>query len=217
MGKRWRIARLEGVRRPSGVIQALGLTAAGLLGLGAATPAMAEQGLISEVAIGAANSAHDLVGLEDNASEQGRLATLDVTFQKWELLDWMGSPRPFVGVAVSLSNYTNFLSAGLVWRYTFGPVYLDVGAGGALHDGYVDLPQPEDGLPLAENQRRRRMLDKHTEFGRNSLFHARFAVGYTLSEEWGVELGTQHWSNGNLGNPTNDGADLLEVRVARRF
>lgn len=179
--------------------------------LGMAGPCLGQ-----EIRVGAGFSGRDLVVQDGSGPEQGSSITAEYLFKPIEALRWVGRPRPYVGVLVSLDGYTNFAQAGLNWRVQHGRFYVDLGGGGAIHDGAISLPGPEEGLPDEVNDARRRARDEGVDFGQRVLFHASLAAGVRLNKHWAIELGAQHWSNGHVHSATNDGSDIASVRVAYR-
>ena len=164
--------------------------------------------------------AHELrlgAGYAPHGPEKGASVVIDYVFKPLEALEFVGSPRPYVGTQLSLDGYTNYAQTGLLWRFEQKRTYVDLGAGLSVHDGALSLPMPTPGLSDEENQRRRAVRDKYIEFDKRWLFHATFAVGLRLNESWAVEIQGQHWSNGQLGNQTHDGADSVGLRAAYRF
>lgn len=164
--------------------------------------------------------AHELrlgAGYAPHGPEEGASVVIDYVFKPVEALQFVGSPRPYVGTQLSLDGYTNYAQAGLLWRFEQKRTYVDLGAGISVHDGALSLPRPTPGLSDEENQRRRADRNKYIEFDKRWLFHATFAVGLRLNESWAVEIQGQHWSNGQLGNETHDGADSVGLRAAYRF
>jgi hypothetical protein len=185
---------------------ALGAAFAGVLTLSAAAGGAAHA---QELRLGGGYAPH--------GPEKGASIVADVLFGPPKALRFLGSPRPYIGGQFSLDDYTNYGQAGLIWRWEHKRAYLDLGAGVSVHDGSLSLPQPTPGLSDAENARRRAVRDEYIEFDTRWLFHATFAVGLRLDERWALEIEGQHWSNGQLGNDTHDGADSLGLRVAYRF
>jgi len=174
------------------------------LGLLAGAPAEA-----NELRIGLNYAAHE--------PEVGASVIGEYLFEPIQALKFVGAPRPYVSAQLSLDDYTNYAQAGLIWRFERGRTYLDLGGGLSVHDGELYLPRPTPGLSDEENQRRRRDRDRYVEFDKRWVFHATFALGLRLNEQWAVELEGQHWSNGQFGSDTHDGVDSLGLRAARRF
>jgi hypothetical protein len=159
-----------------------------------------------ELRVGAGPSGHDLVfQVDDEGQEQGASLVADYLFDSPSALRVIGAPRPYVGGSLSLSGYTSFLDAGLAWRVERGKVYGEFAAGLAVHDGEVDAI--EDPVRAREE----------IAFGSRVLLHFGLAAGYRIDDRWAAEVGTQHWSHGGLFGETNDGADVLMFRVARRL
>ncbi len=156
-------------------------------------------------------------GYAPHGPEKGASVVIEYLFKPADALEFVGSPRPYVSTQLSLDGYTNYAQTGLMWRFEQKRTYIDLGAGLAVHDGALSLPRPTAGLSDEENQRRRRDRETYIEFDKRWLFHATFAVGLRLNESWAVEIEGQHWSNGQLGNETHDGADSVGLRAAYRF
>lgn len=168
-----------------------------------ALAAVACPALSDEVRVGAGPSGHDLViQVDDEGQEQGASLVADYLWDSPSFLRPVGSPRPYVGTSISLNGHTNFVDAGLAWRLEGERVYGEFAAGLAVHDGETETTDPE-----------------RIAFGSRVLLHFGLAVGYRFNDEWAAELSTQHWSHGGAfsSNGTNDGADVLAVRIARRF
>ena len=142
---------------------------------------------------------------------------VEYLFPPVQALKAVGTPRPFLSTQLSLDGYNNYAQGGLIWRFERQQAYLDLGAGVAVHDGSLYLARPAPGQPHEENLRRRAARDEYIEFDKRWVFHATFAVGYRLNERWAVEFEGQHWSNGQFGSDTHDGADSLGLRAAYRF
>lgn len=157
------------------------------------------------------------VGYAPHEPEVGSSVIIEYLFPPVEALKVLARPRPFVSTQLSLDGYTNYAQAGLIWRFEQKRTYVDLGAGIAVHDGHLSLPPPTPGLSDEENARRRAARDDYIEFDKRWVFHATFALGYRLNDRWAVELEGQHWSNGQLGNDTHDGADSVGLRAAYRF
>ena len=156
-------------------------------------------------------------GYAPHGPEKGASVVVEYLFSSPDVLEFAGSPRPYLGTQLSLDGYTNYAQAGLMWRFEQKRTYVDLGAGLSVHDGSLYLPRPTPGTPDEENQRRRHDRDEYIEFDRRWVFHATFAVGLRLNERWAGEVEGQHWSNGSLGSETHDGADSLGLRAAYRF
>ncbi|MBA4013599.1 MAG: hypothetical protein C0481_17195 [Phenylobacterium sp.] len=156
-------------------------------------------------------------GYSPHGPEEGASVIVEYLFPPAPALKVIGTPRPFLSTQLSLGDYTNYVQGGLIWRFERQRTYLDLGAGVAVHDGSLYLPRPQVGVPDEENQRRRAVRDEYIEFDKRWVFHATFAVGYRLNERWAVEFEGQHWSNGQFGSDTHDGADSLGLRAAYSF
>lgn len=179
--------------------------------------ALATAALLATASASGAQELRAGAGYAPHKPEQSASVVADYVFRSPKFLSFAGSPRPYVGTQLSLGGDTNYGQAGLTWRWGRGKVYFDLGAGLAIHDGEISLDQPQPGLSLAENERRRKAREEKVEFGHRVLYHATFALGLRLDERWAVEFEGQHWSNGHLGSDTHDGTDSLGLRAAYRF
>lgn len=157
-----------------------------------------------EVRVGAGPSGHDLVvQIDDEGQEQGASVVADYVFDSPDALRMIGSPRPYVGASVSASGYTSFADAGLLYRAEGRRLYVEAGAGLAVHDGELE-PTPGDPDQIA--------------FGSRVLLHFTLGAGVRLTDRWALELSAQHWSHGGVfDDSNNDGADVLAIRAAYRF
>lgn len=198
------------MRRRAGIATLAG----GLAALVACAPAGAC--LAQEVRLGAGYSAPALILGDSDKPEQGASLLAEYDFKPVRALKVIGAPRPFVSAVISLDGYTNFAQGGLQWRLSRGKAYLDLGVGLAVHDGELSLPEPQPGLPEAENARRRAVRLDTSEHVYRTLLHANFAIGWRVSERVAVEVTGQHWSNGHLGTTGNDGTDVVGLRIAWR-
>jgi lipid A 3-O-deacylase len=172
----------------------------------------------AEVRVGAGPSGHDLVWrIDEEGQEQGASVTADVVFDRAEALPWLGKPRPYVGGAVSLDGFTNFAHAGVLWRKNWRRLYIEAGTGLAVHDGHINLADPDPALPPAENARRAKRQAELIQYGSRVLLHFNAALGYRVTDRFAMEIGTQHWSHGGIFGKDNEGADILALRGSWRF
>jgi hypothetical protein len=181
------------------------------------TAAALATGLLATAGTAQAQEVRLGAGYAPHGPEKGASVVIDHLFSSPQVLKFAGAPRPYVGAQLSLEGYTNYAQAGLIWRFEQKRTYVDLGAGLSVHDGALSLPRPSASVSDEENQRRRHDRNEFIEFDKRWVFHATFAVGLRLDEHWAVEVQGQHWSNGQFGSSTHDGADSLGLRAAYRY
>lgn len=175
--------------------------------------------LVSALASGAAQARELRVGAgySPHPPEYGASIIVEYLFEPLGALERFGSPRPYLSTQLSTDSYTNYVQAGLLWRWEGERTYFDLGGGLSVHDGELYLPRPDASQTEEENARRREDREERIEFDKRWVFHATFALGLRLNERWAVEFEGQHWSNGQLNSETHDGVDSLGLRAAYRF
>lgn len=157
------------------------------------------EGLVSEIRAGIL--AHD-VPIAGFNRESGADLNLELLFSAPQLafFEAIGSPRPHIGTDLNLDGNTSQVYAGLTWEWDLpGDFFLDLGGGGALHNGYAYT---------AKNDRK--------SLGSSLLFHLTGSIGYRLTERTNVSLMYDHISNAGLAN-NNEGLDNLGVRFGYLF
>jgi hypothetical protein len=108
--------------------------------------------------------------------------------------------KPSIGGSASLSGKTSYGFVDLTGEYWALPwLYLDLGGGVAVHDGFADNPPPG-----------------RKDLGSRVLFHVAADVGVKLAPQFGVSLYFDHLSNGGLARH-NEGLETLGLRAAFWF
>lgn len=129
--------------------------------------------------------------------------SFDVLFKSPEhdVFRWLGSPRPEVGVNLSLSGYESLLYFGLTWQVPVfeTPFYLEGTFGGAAHSGYLT------GAP-----------GEFRNMGCRVNFYERFGVGANLSENVTATLTYEHTSNNDYC-VANAGLSNFGLRLGWKF
>jgi lipid A 3-O-deacylase len=164
-----------------------------------AVPALAdpEQGLVHQARLGILK--HDPALWSKHSKEDGVDLNLDAVLD-YDVVDLIGGTiRPYAGASLSLSGDTSRLHAGLVWQYTAGPLFLDLGLGAAVHNGRLEHPGPD-----------RKAL------GSRVLFHIPVEVGFVISDHHRIGAYFEHSSNANLVQP-NTGIDAIGLRYTYQF
>src|SRR5688572_1794204 len=73
--------------------------------------------------------------------EDGPNVEAELVFKSPDLLEILGSPRPYAMVSVNTQGNTSFGAVGLYWRWEFADGWaLEPGFGYAIHDGERDIP-----------------------------------------------------------------------------
>ena len=156
-------------------------------------------GARSEARIGAAF--YDTGLLTRPVTSRGGVLNGEFLFASPDLLDGLGSPRPYVGMDLGLAaNPIHFFYAGLNWDYHFTRrLYVSASVGGAIHTA-ADLVNPPAQRAL----------------GSRVLFHLGAAVGFDFTPNLTGQIYTNHFSNAGLANP-NEGHDSSGIRLGYRF
>jgi lipid A 3-O-deacylase len=162
----------------------------------------------------------DLVGLgaagrEDGADFQlgyrtGRIAGLRAIF----------SPQAYTFVSINSENTSNFVSAGLSWRWRLADrLYFRNGMGLAYTDGKTGHPPANvPGLTPEERARRTELYYTRIDFGSKVLFSPEFALGYDVSDRLAIEASYVHLSHGQIFHSgKNQGLDDAGVRFIWKF
>lgn len=114
----------------------------------------------------------------------------------------IGSPAPFVFLAVNTDGDTNLVAAGLSWK--FGDrLYARPGIGIAVHDG-----------PLL---RVRAADDLRTDLGSRLLFEPELAIGWQATARLGIEASWVHVSHAQLFGGQNPGLDIIGARLVLKL
>ena len=181
---------------------------ASLAALACTTGQASAEGLITELRVMALDHDTAIVG---SSKEDGVDVGAEVLFQAVEVLGFIGSPRPVVGVLLNTEGQTNQLYAGLIAQRDFGAntfrdgdsFFIEGMVGATLHDGENDVT----GTPENANWK---------SHGSDLLFRTGFGAGYRFDETWSLSLGFHHISNANFAQP-NQGANDIGLRLGMRF
>lgn len=174
-----------------------------------AVPARAE---IDEVRIGAAHNIRlDHGDLVDG--KEGDDVEAELVFSSPDLLNILGSPRPYIVASGNLDSNTSFGGVGLLWRWNFAHNWaFEPGFGYIIHDGERDNPFP-DGTPQASA-----FEEQHQLLGSRDLFRTTLALERELGAHAGVQLFYEHMSHGQiLDRGRNQGLDNVGLRFVWRL
>jgi hypothetical protein len=101
---------------------------------------------------------------------------------------------------INARGETNQGYLGLVAGHRLlGPIFVELGVGGALHDGKLDTTDPD-----------RRSL------GCRVLFHVQGDIGVELGDNWRLMAHADHMSNANICD-RNEGLETAGLRLGYRF
>ena len=94
----------------------------------------------------------------------------------------------------------------------------ELGIGGAIHTGSVDLPSPFDaGLSPAVQQARLRDWQTKLDLGSRVLFEPEFSLGWKATDRMSFEVSWIHMSHGQLAGPQNPGLGDFGFRAVYRY
>ena len=119
-----------------------------------------------------------------------------------DFLDFLGSPRPYLGTDIALSDDAiHVIYFGLNWElYLTQRFYLGFSGGGSWNSS-----------PVTTNS-----SGTTKDLGSSTLFHLQASIGYDFASDWSIQLFYNHYSNANLDN-NNTGLESMGGRVAKRF
>lgn len=158
---------------------------------------------ISELRIGLL--AHDQAPIIKD-KEEGTDFNAELLFTSPEILEGIGSPRPYVGFSAA-SEGASHIHAGLSWQEDVAERWFIYGnLGLAAHDG--DPLLEDDQTP--EEQMTEKAL------GCRVNFHLAVGAGYRLSRRWNLAVHYEHLSNATLCE-SNGGIENIGVRLGYTF
>ncbi|MBX9897494.1 MAG: acyloxyacyl hydrolase [Qipengyuania sp.] len=138
-----------------------------------------------------------------NSGEGGADIELGYRADPIRALSAIGSPAPYGFASVNTAGDTDFLAAGLAWKFELGRLYVRPGVGLSLNNG------PERRVD-AEGTR--------TDLGSRVLFAPELGVGVDLGRGASLEASWVHISGARLFNSEqNPGIDMIGVRVNMRM
>jgi hypothetical protein len=111
-----------------------------------------------------------------------------------------GLVRPAVGLGISTRREgTDKLYGALLWELEKSAFFLDLGLGGAIHNGSLHGEDP--------NQK---------YYGSRVLFYGQIDAGYSITYHHRLSLFFDHMSNVYLAKP-NNGLNTIGIRFCYRF
>ena len=159
--------------------------------------ARAADSFISEYKIGVLE--HD-AGMFGRRKEHGADGNFEMLFESPGFLNWIGAPRPHLGIEVSTAGVTDKAYFGLSWNWVFfDNFFAGFSLGGAAHDGYI-----------------RTNLTNRKELGSRFEFRESVEGGFIFAQRYTLSVMLSHISNARLG-VKNEGMDSLGLRFGYRF
>lgn len=168
---------------------------------------------IDEIRLGYVNNLQDDGG-EIVDGKEGENAEIELVSSSPDLLNIIGSPRPYLFVSANVSDDgVNFGGVGLLWRWEFAEGWaFEPGFGYIIHDGELDNPFA-DNTPEAEA-----FSQEHQLLGSRDLFRTTFALEREFGSRAAAQLYWQHMSHGQiLDEGRNQGLDYVGLRFIYRF
>jgi lipid A 3-O-deacylase len=167
----------------------------------AAPPAQEERaafGFISDVRLGVL--IHD-AGVFGRRKEESEDVNLELTFVSPDILGFLWSPRPHLGVTINTSGDTSQAYAGVTWEFRFWrSFFFDFSFGLSVHDGETETTE----------------LDRK-ELGSRVLFREAIDLGWNFYKRDSISFFIDHVSHGGILADQNEGLDTMGVRYIYRF
>lgn len=164
--------------------------------------------------------AHDIDDQISNGHfEEGPQIIVGARTTALEELKAIGSPRVHVLAGISTRGGTDYVAAGLSWRFPFADrFYVEPGIGLAVHDTRINLPSPNaPGLTEAERTKRNDDIRTKLDLGSRVLFEPELSVGWRATSRLAFELSWVHLSHGQLAGKQNPGLGDFGLRAVYRY
>lgn len=163
-----------------------------------------DKGVVDEVKLGVL--AHDIT-LGGRSVESGADLNGEVLFNGPSFLDYIGAPRPHLGLSINTDGNTDQAYFGLTWGL---PIVKSIvgqsdaltiygSLGGALQDGYEDSAPPG-----------------RKKLGSVALFREAVEFGYQITPVYSISGIVDHISNANLASH-NAGITSAGARIGIKF
>ena len=194
------------------------MTRAGLLAIAAAGALTAGPASAGEAFAGF--YAHDIDdGISYGKFENGAQIVLGARTASLDELAFIGKPRVHLLAGVNTSGGTNYVAAGLAWRFEISRrVYIQPGIGLAIHGRRVAFPSPEEpGITPAERLKRLSDFRNKLDLGSRVLFEPELSLGWKATERLTMELSWIHLSHARLAGHYNPGVADVGLRFSYRY
>jgi lipid A 3-O-deacylase len=171
------------------------------------------QAKIEEVRVGAVTNLRLDQGEVVEGKEEGVNIELEFVSSSPDLLNIIGSPRPYLMGSINTGDGVSFGGVGLIWRWEFADGWaFEPGFGYIVHDGEIDNPFAL-GTPQAAA-----FEDDHQLLGSRDLFRSSFALEREFGSRFAAQLYWEHMSHGQiLDEGRNQGLDYVGLRFLYRF
>jgi lipid A 3-O-deacylase len=131
-------------------------------------------------------------------------ASFDLLFRSPDVgaFEWIGSPRPVVGVDLDM-RHESMVHAALNWHWDVpkSQMFIEGELGGAIHNGALSGATPP-----------------FRNLGCRELFYWSINIGYKINDHWDIMATEQHASqDGICGWDNNQGLNYDGIRVGYRF
>ena len=153
-------------------------------------------------------------------TEHGKQIVVGARTAALDELAFIWRPRAHVIAGFNTAGGTDYLAAGLSWRFNFGGdrFYFEPGIGAAIHNGSVDLPSPyEPGLTPAEQAKRLYNWTHKLDLGSRVLFEPEWSLGWRATDRLSIEISWIHLSHAQLAGKQNPGLGDFGLRAVYRF
>lgn len=164
--------------------------------------------------------AHDVDdGISYGRFEDGAQIVVGARTTALDELAFLGRPRVHLLAGVNTSGGTDYLAAGLAWRFHLTRrLYVQPGVGVAIHDGRVKLPSPEQpGITPQERLKRQNDFQTQLDLGSRVLFEPELSIGWKATPRLSMELSWIHLSHAKLAGDYNPGVGDVGVRLLYRY
>lgn len=152
--------------------------------------------------------------------EHGKQIVVGFRTTSLDELSFIWKPRVHLIAGVNTAGGTDYVAAGLSWRFNFGGdrFYFQPGVGVGVHNGSVNLPSPyAPGLTPAEQQRRLYNWEHKLDLGSRVLFEPEWSLGWRATDRLSLELSWIHLSHAQLAGHQNPGLGDFGVRAVYRY
>ncbi len=157
-------------------------------------------GFLSEIRLGAGRHDTAVVG---RRKERGIDLDAELLLASPDMLAYIWSPRPTLGIHANLENKNNTsqVYGGLTWEWwPLEPVFINFFFGMSYHNGKTETENP-----------------KIKSLGSLWLFRESLSIGWQTTDHFNISAYIDHASNGTLLGKSNEGMDTLGVRLGYRF
>lgn len=148
-----------------------------------------------------------------DGKEDGENVELEIASSSPDLLNIIGSPRPYVVASINTDDGVSFGGVGLIWRWEFADGWaFEPGFGYIIHDGEIDNPFAAGSAAAATFEADHQLL------GSRDLFRTSLALEREFGDHFAGQIYWQHMSHGQiLDTGRNQGLDYVGLRFIYRL